>query len=175
MKKVISLTTVLSMTILLACNMQKNKLKACNGASYIIHYNGVDIISQPILKNNITSGYQFRIEPTSETIDTSPKDCDISNLSMELFYAETINTGDLKIHCNRDYYYKMDTIVAGDNFLERRDLFYSELINSSSGFFYGIVMIDGDSSTIKGSYIFYISGKTSLDNSFIDSTTIVFN
>lgn len=164
---------LLPLLLLFACK----KKKVCDGDHDIIHYTGATISDTFILsKYNAPTIYQLTVEATSWAEDATPKDCEISNLLYIVSYAETIDTGSIKIYCNKDFTNKLGTINAGENMLQRDDVFMIVGKDQHDDHFtYARISMTTDSTTTKGTYTYYVSGTISDGSTFIDSTIIEYN
>ncbi len=152
--------------------------KTCKGGGTTtnIYTNKVAIKSRTQVHGFKQNGFSIILTPTGVSEDVSPHNCDVQNLVLKLNYVEVIDTSDVKVFCNRALKRDNITIQEEENFLLRRDVFditpdsfeHKELEPTVINFY-------TDSALLKGAYTFYVSGKTSLGNNFIDSSTITFN
>ncbi len=79
-------------------------------------------------------------------------------------FEETISDSTLSIYCDHNLYHYGITFKKGENLLKHTDTF--ELYNRTL-----LIKVD---STKSGTYTYYISGNTSLGNTFLDSTMVTY-
>ena len=138
--------------------------------------NGVSIECQAQAYGAKSKGFTITLNPISFFEEIKPKNCKVQNLVVTSRHKEIIDTSDIQVYCNKVLIKDSSTMQKGENLLHRRDMFYiSPKHFLYKEFEWTLIQFHTDSALLKGTYTFYVSGITSLNNTFSDSTTITFN
>lgn len=163
--------------------------KGCESPIHNIYQTGVSISAVPITASQSTDeGFDLIVEPTGRTEEEAlPKNCNSVDLLARSQIVEYIDTGDISVYCNKDFYVIRDnnngttpdtvyTIPKGSSFLTvESKKYFMPIVDTLNNPFIGATLRFYKKSTPKEVYTFYVSGTTSEGNSFMDSTTINFN
>lgn len=165
MKALIFISTIIISTVLnTACN--------CNGVDKIEHTYAYeidiewDIDTIDIYNNVANQEVSLRLSPQSRTEDGDRK-CHLKNLVVGT--GEEVKREDTKVYCTRALKFRERTIDANTNLLAEG----SPIIINQTG---NIVLPKLLSPNFEqGVYIFYVEGTSTYGNSFMDSTSVVYN
>lgn len=81
-------------------------------------------------------------------------------------FGETIDSNTLRVYCSNDLKMNNTTVPAGENFLERKELF--DYISQR----FRIVLDTADAA--RQTFTYYVKGSTSKGNNFIDSVSVYY-
>ena len=165
--KPIAYFLILFITTICSCNICTSSIEVNSFKGYSISTYEDTVSRDTLSVRGGTYYHSLRLESNIE----SRKEGERKDLhcykgkAYEVSYDEVLDTASLMIYANHDIYYDDEVFKKGGNLLDHPDVF--EYNNSRDLTF----RID---SLVSNTYTYYVSGKTSKGNSFIDSTTVYY-
>ena len=160
-----------------ACKKNKN----CEGVPGHIYVHGITINPSSDTVKGFNSRYTHTLKLLPIiTSENGGRDGNCPTYVAPTEKTERIDTSNIVLHCSKNLKFNGLTVAAGENMLDRGDVFQIDVYidrdptkPENQFFSSGAVLIQTDSLQ-SGPHTFYVSGTTTIGNSFMDSVTVIY-